>query len=224
MEGVRVVRNPRARRLALRADVVRRDVCLVIPRRVSDKRAWEFAREHAAWISARIEKMGRPVPFVDGAVVPVFGQGRRITIIPCGGRVTSCILHDDVLEVRTPRADPAANIRRFLYATLEEAARPLLEEKAARIGKKMTVLQLRDTSTRWGRCSPDGSIMLCWRLVFAPPYVLDYVVGHEVAHLRHLDHSPAFWTLCASLSDRMGDAQDWLRRHGNDLLKYGAPS
>jgi predicted metal-dependent hydrolase len=82
-------------------------------------------------------------------------------------------------------------------------------------------ITLRDTRTRWGSCSHRGDLNFSWRLVFAPRPVLDYVVAHEVAHLAHLDHSPAFWRLCDALTEEPGWTKAWLKRNGQALLRYG---
>ncbi len=221
LEILRVVHSPTARRLALRVDPMRGDICLVIPKRVSQKTAWKFADANRGWILTRLAKMHKPVLFTHGAIIPVFGIDRTIVITPTGGRTTAITLTDTTIDVQTPRADPATNIKRFLYQTLEDTVRPCANAKAASIGKSVTEIQLRDTRTRWGSCAPDGRMMLCWRLIFAPVSVIDYVVAHEVAHLKHMDHSKRFWDVCEQLSDDMHFAKDWLNRHGESLLKYG---
>ena len=81
---------------------------------------------------------------------------------------------------------------------------------------------MRDSRSRWGSCGPDGGLSFSWRLVFAPPEVLDYLVAHEVAHLVHLNHGPRFWALARSLCDGpMEPPQAWLKANGETLLQYG---
>ena len=81
---------------------------------------------------------------------------------------------------------------------------------------------LRDPVSRWGSCSSTGSLNFSWRLIMAPPFVLDYLAAHEVAHLVHLDHSPRFWALTRRLSREVDRAEAWLTRQGSQLHKYGA--
>lgn len=207
--------------MALRVDPARGEIRLVVPRRTSDRSAWRFADENRQWIAQRLARLVRPVPFEHGQTIPVFGQYRAIEVVRTGGRITHIELTDACLNVNTPRPDPASNIRRFLYQTLEDYARPLAASKAAAIGRTIGAVTLRDTRTRWGSCSADGRLMLCWRLVFAPQSVVDYVIAHEVAHLRHMDHSPRFWALCEMLSEDMDFARDWLTKNGEALLRYG---
>ncbi len=113
-------------------------------------------------------------------------------------------------------------VRDFLKA---EARRQIVERaqaKAAIAGRKIRRISLRDTRSRWGSCASGGNLNFSWRLVLAPDGVLDYVVAHEVAHLVHMNHSPAFWQTVATLTDADVKAQRaWLRRHGNGLFAYG---
>ena len=223
LTGVRLVHSFKARRLALRVDVARGEICLIVPKRMSEKRAWEFAHANVGWIQTRLSKLEKhtAIPFTHGTVIPIFGIPRTIQINHASGRVTTCVLHDEYLHVHTKRTDPATNIKRYLYDLLDETARPLAHEKATSIGKTITAFDLRDTKSRWGSCAPDGRIMLCWRLIFAPIHVIDYVVAHEVAHLKHMNHSERFWGLCDNLSDDMAGAKDWLKANGETLLRYG---
>ena len=96
------------------------------------------------------------------------------------------------------------------------------KEKALSIGKTIEKVTVRDTKSRWGSCSSESTLSYSWRLIFAPPIALDYVVGHEVAHLVHLNHSKHFWALCRDLSDDYVNGQYWMRNHGHELMRYGA--
>src|SRR5690606_2143888 len=80
----------------------------------------------------------------------------------------------------------------------------------------------RDQSSRWGSCSSAGVLSYSWRLILAPPYVLDYLAAHEVAHLQEMNHSPRFWRLVEKLVPNMRRAKAWLDVHGTDLHRYGA--
>ena len=91
---------------------------------------------------------------------------------------------------------------------------------AARLGKGYTRLTLRDTRSRWGSCTSDGGLMFSWRLIMAPPSVLDYVAAHEVAHLAQMNHSPAFWAEVTRIYGDFDPPRQWLRTHGADLHRY----
>jgi predicted metal-dependent hydrolase len=91
---------------------------------------------------------------------------------------------------------------------------------ALRAGREAGRLSLRDTRSRWGSCSCRGDIMLSWRLVMAPPAILDYVAAHEAAHLVRMDHSRDFWRLVARLDPGHEAARGWLRREGASLHRW----
>ena len=110
----------------------------------------------------------------------------------------------------------------FLTALARERLGAASDRYAAEIGRKVTRVSLRDTRSRWGSCAPDGRLSFCWRLVLAPPLVVDYVVAHEVAHLCHLDHGPRFWQVVERLTPHRGEAQLWLRSNGARLLRAGS--
>lgn len=79
-------------------------------------------------------------------------------------------------------------------------------------------ITIRDQKTRWGSCSSKGTLSFNWRLMLAPPAILDYVVVHELCHLRHMDHSPAFWQAVGEVFPDYASARKWLRKHGQELV------
>jgi len=95
-------------------------------------------------------------------------------------------------------------------------------ELAAKLGSRPKRITVRDTFSRWGSCSTARSLSFSWRLILAPSYVLDYVVAHEVAHLREMNHGPRFWQLVRELVGDVKRPQGWLRQHGAGLHRYGA--
>jgi predicted metal-dependent hydrolase len=97
----------------------------------------------------------------------------------------------------------------------------LVREFAAAIDERPGRISLRDTVTRWGSCSPDGNLAFSWRLVLAPDSVFRYVVAHEVAHLRELNHGPRFWTLVRQLVGNSERPRAWLSHYGAGLHRYG---
>ncbi|MDX7950682.1 M48 family metallopeptidase, partial [Lichenihabitans sp. Uapishka_5] len=109
----------------------------------------------------------------------------------------------------------------------EEARRALVEatdRHAARVKRPVAGLTLRDTRSRWGSCTARGRLNFSWRLILAPPGVLDYLAAHEVAHLVHMNHSDRFWALARELAPQIDEAEAWLRQHGAKLHHYGAPA
>jgi len=93
--------------------------------------------------------------------------------------------------------------------------------KTAQIQKRAGRVSIRDQTSRWGSCSSRGDLNFNWRLICAPSFVADYVAAHEVAHLIHMDHSPAFWRLVATLTDHPETGRQWLRENGAGLHRIG---
>jgi len=212
--------SPRARRVGLRIDAAERRVELVLPRGVPAEFGLRFLKDKRGWIAARIEALPRPVPFVDGAIVPVLGAPYRIrrSLDPSAPPVT---IADGEIRVRGDPLHIPRRVRDHLAALahneLARRARPL----AARIGHRIARVNVRDTKSRWGSCSSGGNLSFSWRLIFAPEPVIDYVVAHEVAHLAEMNHGPRFWRLVESLMPGSAQPRAWLDRHRAQLLSYG---
>jgi predicted metal-dependent hydrolase len=117
------------------------------------------------------------------------------------------------------RAVPAA-VAGVLKALARDRLTEASDRHAAALGRRYTRLTLRDTRSRWGSCSSAGALMYSWRLILAPPEVLDYVAAHEVAHLAQMNHSPAFWAEVARLCPSYPTHRTWLRRSGDTLHRY----
>ena len=212
--------SQRARRVGLRIDAAERRIELVLPDGVPPEFGLRFLRDKRGWITNRLDALPRPVPFTEGAVVPVLGVPHRIrrSLDRAAPPVT---IADGEIRVR---GEPAHVPRRVRYhlATLArdelaQRARPL----AAQIGRKIVRVTVRDTKTRWGSCSSTGNLSFSWRLIFAPEEVVDYVVAHEVAHLAEMNHGPRFWRLVDSLAPGHARQRRWLDRHRAELLSYG---
>jgi predicted metal-dependent hydrolase len=212
--------NPRARRVGLRIDAAERRVELVLPRGVPAELGLRFLRDKRGWIVARLDALPHPVPFAEGAVVPVLGMPHRIrrSLDPSAPPVT---IADGEIRVRGDPLHLPRRVRDHLvslaHGELARRARPL----AARIGHKVARVGVRDTKSRWGSCSSSGNLSFSWRLIFAPDPVIDYVVAHEVAHLAEMNHGPRFWRLVESLAPGSAQPRAWLDRHRARLLSYG---
>ncbi len=221
---VRVKKSPRAKRLALRLNPKERVFHLVIPRGMSLSKAQAFAEEHDRWMKEKLRDLPRPVRYKNGAAIPILGRCRTLKIIHSVNlKTTEVLLKHNELLVFTNLEDPTMRIERFLKKLAKEELTKLSIEKAERIGKKVKAVSVRDTKSRWGSCSQDSRLSYSWRLIFAPAAAFDYVVAHEVAHLRHLDHGDNFWGLCKKLSDDYFEGHFWMQNHGHELMRYGAP-
>ncbi len=219
---VTVRRSKRAKRVALRLDPSEQVVNLVVPHRMPLKRAYYFAEEHTDWVRQTLKALPRPIPFRHGTKLPFFGDTLRLSIKidPTLRRTT--IEHDvDVLRVHTYLEDPTSRIKAYLKKLALEGLSDMASDKADKIGKRISSISVRDTKTRWGSCSHDKSLCFSWRLIFAPYEAIDYVVAHEVAHLKYMDHSKKFWALCQDLSYDYVEGKYWMQNQGNDLMRYG---
>jgi len=220
---VKVKKSPRARRLALRLDSKERIFNLVIPKGMTFREALAFAESYDSWMLEKLRALPRPINFRHGSVIPVLGRNRVIEVhYDRDLTSTSISLKSNKIVVQTNQRNPELRIRRFFRDLAAETLGVIASEKAARINREVLRLDIRDTKSRWGSCSEDGRMTLCWRLIFAPYEAYDYVVAHEVAHLVHMDHSNEFWALCRALSDDFIEGQYWMRNHGHELMRYGA--
>ena len=219
--GVRVRESVRARRLSLIVDTRLGDVVLVLPKRVSLKRAAQFITENRNWIEKHRRTTPPPVPFADGQQVLFCGQPHKI--VYTGGRglvyAEQGCLYVPGLSEHAPR-----RLRDFLK---KQARRVLTERSLAKaddIGVKVSAVRIGDMQTRWGSCTRvttgQGRLSFSWRLILAPDFVLDYVAAHEVAHIIHMNHGLKFWRLCRSLTQDAGGARKWLRENGSHLQRF----
>lgn len=221
-------RSARARRLCLRN--VARGIELVVPEAAPLADAGAFAAAQVGWITRQMARSPEPTQVASGATVPF--RGRDLTVVhrtdagargPAGERVVWC--EADSLHVRGEAVHLPRRIEDWLRAEARRRLSQLAHEKAHYVQRTPSRVTVRDTASRWGSCSADRALSFCWRLVMAPPWVLDYVVAHEVAHLRHMNHGPRFWALCASLvapSERSPQrtierARAWLKQNGAAL-------
>lgn len=216
--------SKRAKRIALRLDTRSHEMHLVIPPRASLKKALDFAYNHQSWIREKLSALPAPVPFDDGAVIPLFDENVTLDIYcDTALKKTTISLKNNTLSIKTNKEDPSGRIARYLKDMACERLGAVSSEKAETIGKTVKQVQVRDTKSRWGSCSPDGTLSFSWRIIFAPAAAFDYLVAHEVAHLVHKNHGPQFWSLCEELCDDYRTGKKWLRDHGHSLMRYGAP-
>lgn len=212
--------SPRARRMALRIDPAGRRVELVLPRGVPERTGLRFLAAKRGWIEARLAALPQSVPFVEGATVPLLGVPHRIRreLDPAAPPVK---IADGEIRVRGDPAHAARRVRDHLVAAARAELAPRARRLAARLGRDVERVSVRDTKSRWGSCSGGGNLSFSWRLILAPEAVLDYVVAHEVAHLAEMNHGPRFWRLVERLMPGSAAPRAWLKRHRSRLLAYG---
>ena len=221
---VRLRGHPRARRYTLRIHSTSREVVLSMPPRGSVRQATEFARKNAAWIAARLKKLPPAAPFGHGTIVPLRGVDHRIEH-RSGVRGTVWTEIDGVGEHLLCVAGAAPHVPRRVRDYLKREAKASLEvasrQAAAALGVTVKRVAIRDQTSRWGSCSTTGVLSYSWRLILAPPFVLDDLAAHEAAHLVEMNHSRAFWQVVHRICPDMDRAKTWLDTHGTALHRYG---
>ncbi len=215
-----VRRSKRARRILLRIDRNARRAELVLPPGVSVADGRRFAETKALWLLNRLALLPEGLPFAPGATVPILGTGCLLVHNPAGR--AGVVRDGDRLMVSGHGDFFARRVRDWLKREARRRIGELAHAKAARIGRKIARVSVRDQQSRWGSCSTTGNLNFSWRLILAPAEVLDYVVAHEVAHLAEMNHSARFWELVDMLSDHAESSCKWLRTHGPGLHAYGA--
>lgn len=224
---VEVRRHPTARRLTLRVSRTRRAVVLTMPRGADFREADQFLSRSLDWVRARLAGVPEPAPFRHGAIVPLRGQDHEIVFVG-RDRARTVVVREPAAGQGLPRlcvSGLAEHAPRRLKDWLNREAGKDLDARVAvharNLGVRARRITLRDQKSRWGSCSSAGQLSFSWRLVLAPPFVLDYVAAHEVAHLIEMNHGPRFWRLVARTLPAFEEAKMWLRIHGMDLYRYG---
>ncbi len=215
---VHLKRSSRTRRFSLRVSRLDGKVTLSIPARAREADAMEFLRGQAAWLQATLEAMpeSSAVPLRIGTTLPV--EGRLLTLAPGAGRTIREV--DGALLVPGDPAQAGARVGAWLRVLARDRLAAASTLHATALGRRFSRLTLRDTRSRWGSCSPDGALMYSWRLIMAPPSVLDYVAAHEAAHLVEMNHSAAFWKVVAQLCPHWKAERQWLHDRGQELHRY----
>lgn len=214
-----VRRMAQARRMRLSVDPRDGGVRLILPPRASMKAALAWVESKRAWIEAALDALPKARPIQPGMAITVGGEALRVEIAS-KGRITR--RDGDVLLVPGPEEMIGPRVLRWLRAQALERLEAETRRFAALAGVTVARVAVGDPRARWGSCSASGDIRYSWRLILAPPAVLEATVAHEVAHRLHMDHSPRFHAAVERLLGRSPDAErDWLRTHGRDLYWLG---
>lgn len=188
----------RGRRRGLRLGIDHRGLRVGAPMRASLAEIEQFIRAHGAWVLSKLRAWrdaqdGQRVAVCHGAVIPVLGMACELRVRRGANRVR---WGSAELWLETDRATPPRDI---LVAALKTRALEVFAERADSLAPQLPVerprIALSDAQTRWGSCSAKGGVRLNWRLVHVPLRLIDYVVAHELAHVREMNHSPRFWSL-----------------------------
>lgn len=212
--SVTIRRHPRARRITLKV-VPRRGAELVLPKRASLRSGAAFAREKVEWIEKQLGRMPILTQIASGQTLSV--MGREIEV--CHNDNHSCRPHlnDNRLEIGGSAELVHRSVKTWLKRLAEETLTPIAKDYAEQLGVDVASVRVREMHSRWGSCSADKKLSFCWRLILAPEPIIHYLAAHEVAHLRHMNHSPRFWQTVEELYPDYKAARQWLRQNGGSL-------
>lgn len=209
-------RSARARRFSLRVSRLDGRVTLTLPLRARESDGMAFLRDQEDWLRRTLAGMPQIPRLAFGAAFPL--EGRALVLTQGTGRQIR--IESASLMVPGDAARLGARLQAWLKARARDRLAAASDRHAAALGRPYVQLTLRDTRSRWGSCTHDGRLMYNWRLIMAPPQVLDYVAAHEVAHLAQMNHSPAFWAEVARLMPDYAAPRRWLKAHGQELQAW----
>lgn len=215
-----VKQSTRTRRLTVTVHTASGSLRLSLPMRTPLKVGLQFLKDRQSWIESIVAQWPQTQPLEAGGLLMVEGLARKIDWRPDYPRTV--VLEHGSIRVGGPKERIGPRVLSFLreyaLAHLREESQALAKAHGLALGR----VSVGDPLSRWGSCSAQGNIRYSWRLILAPPWVRSYVVAHEVAHLRHGDHSAKFWALTEMLYE--GDvsaAQEWLKTNGALLHRAG---
>jgi predicted metal-dependent hydrolase len=217
---VRLCRNKRSKRMSLRFDSIKNVLNLTTHPSVSQKQMLDFLERTEDWILKQLSKAVTSVPFEKNAVISVLDIDYEIKHESLYGRL-DVKMQEGSIVVHGPEERINMMVTIFLKRHAKSELEKYCEQYAATIGMEVNKISIRDTKSRWGSCSEEGNISLCWRLLLAPKSVAEYVCAHEVAHLKEMNHSPDFWKVVEGLHPQYKDSKAWLKKNGRELFKYG---
>lgn len=213
---VRLRTNRRARRLTLKLSVDGA-VSLTVPPGVTLRDLKQFLASHADWLKGALSRQPARIRIDHGTRVPV--AGRELTVVIAPGPRRAPVIDAGQIVVRGP-GDPGPRVAVLLKALARDRLEPTARHYARKLGRRISRISLRDTTSRWGSCSSTGSLSFSWRLAMTPVAVQDYVAAHEAAHLVELNHSAAYWRTLERIMPDYQVHRGWLRQHGRHLHAY----
>ena len=195
------------------------NVVVTLPRGASKESLALALEKHRAWIEAKVAERQAAWGRLKAGEAYFLGQPFRLTAVP--GARGAVSLNGD--EIRVPQSDPG-DLWFRLQLWYREQALGLLQERVSAFGAQMGLkpgpVVLKGWKRRWGECHPDGTLKFNWRLIMCPPAVIDYVVVHELAHLKVPGHNPRFWGQVAKVLPDYAVRRGWLNREGAPFLLW----
>lgn len=211
--------HERATRITLRIEPGGRSLKMTIPRGLAAREVNAFLDRHQGWLLTKLAKFPEDAGLRSGSAILLRGVRHRIEHTGRLRGLTEAVLVDGepVIRVSGLEEHLGRRLADFLKKEARRELEALVDAHAYRVRRPVNSISMKDTRSRWGSCSVDGNLSFSWRIVMAPPLVIDYLAAHEVAHLREMNHGPRFWALCRKLCPDMDEAKAWLKRHGSHL-------
>lgn len=223
--------SPRAKRINI--TVANGQVKVTVPRGTSPDQARRFVEAKQNWIWKHVQDYQKKAPnqpleknFEAGEHFLYLGESYPLRIIYTPSSAGQIELNQEgiwlFLPAGLPQADRANKIKAILHNWYKAQARTVFSNKLANYAEQLQVtyhtLRIKEQKTKWGSCSHRANINLNWKLIMAPEAVIDYVLIHELAHLRHMNHSPEFWQVVANCQPAYFANRKWLKEHGKELI------
>ena len=215
---IKVVQSRSSRRLTLKIDEKERMPVLSIPKFCTQKQAVSFVNEHMDWIIKMLSKLPEIKYFAEGISFSLFGQNVTIAHRPEARR--GVWQEDDKLYVSGDAEFIHRRIKDYIKKCAQEKFYVRSKNLANALGERLIGVSIKDTTSRWGSCSSLHHINYSWRIALAPDFVIDYLMAHEVSHLKHPDHSEDFWACVADLCPEWSKGRIWLKHYGKTLYAY----
>ncbi|AMK75281.1 MULTISPECIES: M48 family metallopeptidase [Methylomonas] len=211
---------------------------VVAPLKVSERRIQAFVQAQQSWIEAALKRVaGRvqaaaprlaPSEYMDGAQIPY--RGRRLPLKITAGKTKTVrieLLNDEMFWVKLPAgiADEQHStlirqaLTRWMKNQAKQHVQQLVDIHAPRFALFPRSIRIKTQKSRWGSCGPKNDINMNWLLLLAPPAALEYVVVHELCHIKHKNHSPVFWQLVAEHLPDFKQHRLWLKQHGASVMQ-----
>ncbi len=214
---IEIKKSIRAVKLTLKIDAKKRIPVLVMPRFCSEKRAVQFVKDHEVWIQNSLLKIPEIRQFQDKEKISLFGKEIELRHTE---DIKSVKLNGDILFVGGDLEFFHRRVKDFIKNQAKKIFFTQSKELAKKINCELKSVCIKDTKSRWGSCSSLHNINYNWRIALAPDFVINYLLAHEVSHLKHPDHSADFWKCVKNLCPDMEHGNKWLKNFGNKLNMY----
>tara|TARA_B100000029_G_scaffold85050_1_gene75633 strand:+ start:2938 stop:3636 length:699 start_codon:yes stop_codon:yes gene_type:complete len=214
-----VRRKKNARRVILRVSEKNNGLIVTLPPLGTLDDVLDIVAKQEKWVQSRLAQVSVSIPFEAGAEIPIFGVPHEICHFPndYGG----VWLTSGKLCVTGRTEHVARRIHDWFRREAKVQIRPVAEAKARILRSNIGRVTIKDTRTRWGSCSAKGNLNFSWRIVLMPRKVFEYIIIHEVAHLREQNHGKEFWKLVQLMDPNFDHSRLWLQKYGEKLYRIG---